>query len=632
MKNKFVVLAVLVVSWLGVAGFWQLLHPAWVSADTRSSQSFEDQIASTEAGVQWLIGSFQNPDGGFSGSEPFQFPSNVGTTLDAVLAIASTGYDPELVWVGQPHSAVGYLKEHGAEMATLVAGNGGSAGKTLLALTASGENPRDFIGYNFVISLTDQLSPTGAYNVSDAFNQSLAILGLRSAGETVPASALQWLIDLQATGGTEDGSWDDGYGTVGNADATAMAVMALVSAGTSPSDPVLVAATEFFRRTQLPTGGFEYGAGFGENANSTALVLQALSALGEDFYSSDGAWNQNGNTPLSALMSYQSESGAFQADFGFGLADNFYATLQAIPGVTGRPFPLPTRYEVARQAINCLALLQDQTSGGWEQFAGFGVNAAGTARAIQAIVAYGDDPTSARYTTISGTHAVEALELLTPDYLATGRGGRVGIVLQGAAAGEADVTNFAGYNLPLSITQYLSPTGEYDNTGFGIFSHGEAMLGLLAAEEKVAGTAISFLRKSHVNGDWGSPDDNGMALQVLGPLSRPVSGTFGVLHQTQQMDGGWGFALPSSINSTSEVAQGLLASGESPFAPEWSLVINGRLTNAADAVIAQQAPSGCWLDFFGTGDDPFSTTDAVLMLMGDSHFPHLYLPLIFRPQ
>jgi hypothetical protein len=208
--------------------------------------------------------------------------------------------------------------------------NGGQAGKALLGINAIDGDVQDFGGNDLIIQITSLLTVDGAYSVETAFEQSLAMLGFDAAGEEVPPVAVRWLKSLQA----EDGSWDDGFGTLGNADATAMAVMALVAAGEPVSSDSLVNAKSFLANTQLPTGGFEYGAGFGENANSTALVVQALGALGEDFYTTDGAWSKEGNTPMSALHAYQGESGAFQADFGSGMMDDFFTTVQALPALT----------------------------------------------------------------------------------------------------------------------------------------------------------------------------------------------------------------------------------------------------------------------------------------------------------
>jgi hypothetical protein len=214
-------------------------------------------------------------------------------------------------------------------------------------LTAAGEDPADFEGNDFVLTLTGHLSPTGQFKVNTAFNQSLAMLGLAAAGEAVPDSAAEWLLSLMANEGDLAGSWDDGFGTAGNADSTAMAIMALVASGRAGDEPV-TAALEFLGRTQLPSGGWEYGLGFGENANSTALVIQALVTAGEDLSSPDSPWLQQEQSPQGALLAWQGESGAFQADFGDGGFDDFFSTVQSIPAVglippeAPEPTPVPT--------------------------------------------------------------------------------------------------------------------------------------------------------------------------------------------------------------------------------------------------------------------------------------------------
>ncbi len=598
---------------------WGLSHSgtaraATVSPITLAPFNQPDQRTAVAAAVQWLVQTHQNDDGGYSNFSAGAnlAPSGIGGTLDAIQAIAAAGYNPATNYPGKSNNPVAYLQSHATDLATYVAGGGGPAGKAILALTAAAQNPRDFIGYNFVISLTAQLSPTGQYNANTPYDQSLALLALTAVRETAPISATQWLKAQQAA----NGSWDDGYGTSDNADATAMAIMALVAQGEPLTSTVLISATNFLAATQLPGGGWEYGAGFGANANSTALVLQALSALGEDFYTPGSAWAQNGQTPLSALLAFQSSTGAFQVDFGFGPFDDFFATIQAIPAATGRPYPLPARYEAARQAIACLANLQDADSGGWEQFGGFGVNAGGTARAIEAIAAFGDDPQGAAWTPGS-VNAVTALETLAPAYLAGGRGGRIGVVMQGVVAAGAPytVSNFAGYNLPISVTHYLSPTGEYDVTAFGPSAHNEAMLGLLVAGYAPDPLAVAWLQGAAVGGTWGSPDANGSSLQVLGRLNEAVPvGAFSYLRQTQQADGGWGFGGPASVNSTAEVVQGLVWQGDNPFSPAWSVVVNGRLQNPADVAMQQQQDNGCWLSW-NNSDDPYATTDAILLLM-----------------
>lgn len=325
--RKIIVLLVM------AGAFWAIAGCTAVSP-TAATISPEQQQAADNA-VNWLISNHQNDDGGFSDFSmgANQAPSGASGTLDTVLAMTAAGHDP----AESSSSPVSYLQDNPSVIADFASIGGGPAGKTILALTTADQDPRDFMGYNFVISLTAQISPTGQYNAVTAYDQSLALLALAAVDEPASDTAVQWLKDQQA----DNGSWDDGYGTDANTDATSMAVMALVAQGEPVDSAVLSQAAAFLADAQLDSGGWEYGTGFGENANSTALAVQALSALGEDFASPDGDWAQGENTPLTALLKWQSSTGAFQNDFGDGPFDDFFTTVQAVPAVMGKAYPLP---------------------------------------------------------------------------------------------------------------------------------------------------------------------------------------------------------------------------------------------------------------------------------------------------
>jgi hypothetical protein len=350
MKQKSVRLVfVLFMGMVMVVGVvWGLSAGAASPKSTATGVSFLDRHEAVHDAVLWLVNNHQNDDGGYTSfsTGANQAPSNAAGTMDAILALAAAGYSPAANLPGKTQNPVAYLRNNPADLADYASQGGGPAGKVVLGLAAANQDPRDFVGHNFVISLTEQLSSTGQY-AGTAFDQSLALLSLSAVSETVPVSTTQWLKDLQAA----NGSWDDGFGTTSNPDASGMAVMALIAANEPLTSTSLISATSCFSNAQLPTGGGEYGPGFGENANSTALVIQALSALGEDFHSTSGPWVQNGNTPLSALLSWQNSTGAFQADFGFGRFDDFFTTAQAIPGATGKAYPLPDFLEAYLPAI-----------------------------------------------------------------------------------------------------------------------------------------------------------------------------------------------------------------------------------------------------------------------------------------
>jgi hypothetical protein len=116
--------------------------------------------------------------------------------------------------------------------------------------------------------------------------------------------------------------------------------MGLVAAGaTFTYDP-----TAFFESAQNTDGGFEYvgapSAGTSD-PDSTGEVIQALVALDQI---SNPAFDRDGNTPQSALATFQltcasgaSEDGAYTYPGEPG--PNLLATLQAIPGAAEKPLP-----------------------------------------------------------------------------------------------------------------------------------------------------------------------------------------------------------------------------------------------------------------------------------------------------
>jgi hypothetical protein len=310
-----------------------------LAACSSAAQNEVDQNVNTavDQAVNWLVQTHQNDDGGYSSFSQGanQAPSDVGGTVDALLALGVIGHDARTPLANETAAPFDYLEAHPADVAAYAAADGGQAGKLVLALAGADEDPRDFLGQDFVNGLTNHLLATGEFGVSDAFKQSLALLGLAAVQEPLPENAVQWLKDRQA----DNGSWDDGFGTLDNPDTTAMAIMALVAAQTPLDDPSLIGAREFLAEAQLPSGGWAYGPGLNESASSTALIIQALSALEEDFSALDGSWAQGDNTPLSALLTYQSEEGGFQSDFGEGPVVDFFTTVQAIPAAAAQHFP-----------------------------------------------------------------------------------------------------------------------------------------------------------------------------------------------------------------------------------------------------------------------------------------------------
>src|SRR6185295_18308350 len=94
---------------------------------------------------------------------------------------------------------------------------------------------------------------------------------------------------------------------------------------------------------QSSDAGFPYIAAAGQpsDPNSTALVIQAINAGGSA--PGAGRWVKTNQTPVTALLKYQ--LGCKAAGFGAfwfpgSHTANVFATVQAVPALTGKTLPL----------------------------------------------------------------------------------------------------------------------------------------------------------------------------------------------------------------------------------------------------------------------------------------------------
>lgn len=275
--------------------------------------------------LDWLKGQ-QAPDGGFGQ------PSGVGATIDAALAITAAG-DDLTNWQVGGNSPIDFLRSNVSQ----VEGAGVTA-KLALALAPAGLDPTDFGGVDLARALEDSYdSATGRFDGESGTvpGQALAIMALESVGRPVEKKAINWLVDAQG----EDGSWawNGDPATQGDTNTTALAIQALAAVNARPD--VVDRALAYLKQVQNDDAGWPYQKpsdyGADTDANSTANVLQALYAVNADL--SD--WAVDASSPVDALLSLQKENGAFQWQAAVP-DDNFLATVQAVPALAGKSFPL----------------------------------------------------------------------------------------------------------------------------------------------------------------------------------------------------------------------------------------------------------------------------------------------------
>jgi hypothetical protein len=210
----------------------------------------------------------------------------------------------------------------------------GLAGRLVLGLTAAGEDPARFGGYDYLGAIEARYNPvTGAYD-SGLYANALAALGWLSARRALPAQALTHFRLSQCESGGY--AHDERCLAGADIDTTALVLNVLVLAGVGPDDGARGRAVAFLRTRQNPDGGFGLDdQSRSTNANSTGLALSAIAALG----GTPTEWRNEGRDPLRALRGLQLSSGAFAYARGDD-RPNLYATVQAIPGLLGSAYPL----------------------------------------------------------------------------------------------------------------------------------------------------------------------------------------------------------------------------------------------------------------------------------------------------
>lgn len=276
----------------------------------------------------------QQADGSFSGANP-------RATIDAVLALSASGYDPLSFVSTGGKTPLDYLA---TQAPTYILDSAAAAGEMAAGVVAAGGDPRDFAGQDLVAGVTSHYSSTTGAFGSSALDQAWSMLGLAAAGETVPISATQYLEEIRAS----DGGWGSlpegaTHGT--DPDSTSLALQALAAAGVGRDSESVHDGLAYLRVAQNGRGGFQGPWDTGTNPSSTGLVLQALAAYGEDPKSlhwtrtvTDGSSSRlTLHNPLDTLVALQTDEGGFP---GFSGPNDPGATYQAVPGIAGRPLPL----------------------------------------------------------------------------------------------------------------------------------------------------------------------------------------------------------------------------------------------------------------------------------------------------
>lgn len=286
------------------------------------------QASDVSRATDWLAAQ-QRPSGGFaaeSGRQP-----GVEITSWAMLALAAAGRNPLDVAVAGK-SPVDFLRSHRDEV-----GDAGDVARTILALEASGVDPRSFGGENLVERLLSERRQSGSYQGWPA-TSAYAVLALRSAGAGAStAGTVQWLRKVQG----KDGGWGNEPGDASSPEITG-AVLQVLTSGSEASDSAL----SYLRKEKRPNGGFAPGNNLAANAQSTAWASEGLLAAGK---------NPNGfgsgQSSFAYLRSLQADDGHFLKEPGQDVTP-VWVTANAIIPLAGHFLPIAAPAREPQPATN----------------------------------------------------------------------------------------------------------------------------------------------------------------------------------------------------------------------------------------------------------------------------------------
>ena len=282
-----------------------------------------------------------------------------GVTLDAAISLAATetgATQLDAVWAALVADRDTVVDPFGS------GDQPGRLARVILLAHALGESPTAVgtaPGADLVARLLATQSPSGLFgdpvtlspDYDGAFRQSYSIAALVAAGETVPASATQWLLDQQC----DDGSWMpfraeaspgvleacafDSVAFVGpDTNSTAAAINGLDAAGVGAT--AIDDAAAWLATVQNADGGWGLFPGDASEPSSTGLTWQALVGTG---FGTAPEFLGGSATPLETLLSFQlgctspaEERGALTYP-GSNDAPNTFSTAQATPALAGVP-------------------------------------------------------------------------------------------------------------------------------------------------------------------------------------------------------------------------------------------------------------------------------------------------------
>lgn len=613
----------------GTGGVDMTTQPDYITVSLpkspRTSLKDNPRVVAVDMALQWLK-TQQLEDGSYPG-----FSSNVGSTVDSILAVAAANNDVNAWRSSKGNSMLEYVRTYGEAYAQDTAAK---ACKVVVGVAAAGRDPANFDGLDVVSIMKSYYDAstgtfgkdvTGKLAAGTTWDQAWCLLGYRAIGEDAPAAAVTYLKNLANADGSWQYSSESPYSII---DSTGLALQALAAHSEPVTSTAIVSGVTYLKGRLHSNGGFaEPPSDFDQNpvssSNGTALAIEGLIAVGEDVQSAK--WTTTGltpTTPISFLLSLQQTEGTNTGQFWWKASDigsGAMSTQHVIPALMGRPFPYISREGVLNKGIAWMTT-QQKDDGSFDGF-----NPGASIDACLALVAANRKPQDVA---TNGKTVLDYLAGEAASYAPQGASAAGKLAACVAAAG-ANTQSFGGIDLVAQITAtYSTTTGAY---GSSTWDQAWAIIGLKASGQSIPSNAVDYLKAIQATGGgWGfmpqassaDVDSTGLALQALAAAGvtqntatlaadSAVEAGKTYLNTTQQSDGGWaGYDGTTSTSSTAFAIQGLTAVGEDATGIDWTIEDNSAFNNPMDALLGLQDPQGGFKGFSGA-NDPGATYQAI---------------------
>jgi len=313
-----------------------------------------------QRGAQWLANQIK-ANGGFIKNFGVADPVN---TAYAVIGLRAAGIDKPA-----SDNAIRYLKKQiGPALQLQGRDSAGALADYIMASVADAQDPRHFGGTAAKNNLVNRLLATarktgpdkGLFGAQDpkfdgAFRQGLALAALAavhvSSSDARVTGAIAWLTKQQCANGlwqayrakpaTKCAAANPQTFTGPDTNSTAFALMGLAAWKKFPRQ---AAALNALKAAQSSDAGWPFVAAKNQasDPDSTALVIQAL--VSQKSSPTLARWKRGSASPYTALGAYQLDCtnpnfGAFWFP-GSPTDANTFATVQAVPAMAGKPFPV----------------------------------------------------------------------------------------------------------------------------------------------------------------------------------------------------------------------------------------------------------------------------------------------------